>query len=277
MPPLFLVLTAAAESVAELPAEPIARLEVMSLNIWGLAWPLSKKRGPRMRSLDALKLDEYDVVGIQEVWRGAWRRIPWRERIQRPDTRADSGLGLTGRLPETASTPTLVPFAATAGFERLKGKGILISTVAVPEIGDVWVYVTHFQAGSGAGTVRAAQAEELMALMDARPGPAVVLGDFNLYRDHPIDAATETQLAASGLRDVAVLSGAPQATYIAENPYTWRGENGERFDRIYLRDGEGIQLILATSAVLMYDDPLSDHQPVTATIEVRRRDAERTE
>lgn len=269
MTPLLLALTAAAEPAAEPASEPIARLRVMSLNVWGLAWPISKRRGSRMRDLDTLNLDDYDVVGMQEVWRGAWRRIPWRQRIRLPDTRADSGLGLTGRLSQEAGEPILVPFEATVGFERLKGKGILISTVAVPEVGDVWVYVTHFQAGPGAGSVRSAQADELVALMAERPGPAVVLGDFNLYRDHPADLATEARLAAAGLQDAALLSGTPQATYIAENPYIWRGEEGERFDRIYLRDGEDIELSLSAAEVLMYDEPLSDHQPVTATIEVR--------
>ena len=264
MLPLLLLSSAQADDV--LPREPIAELDVLSINIWGLAWPISKHRGDRMRNLDALQLDEYDVVGMQEVWRGAWRRIPWRNRIRLPDTRADSGLGLTGRLSHTADTLTLVPFEATTGVERFKGKGILISEVTVPDYGPVWVYVTHFQAGPDAGEVRAAQAEELLVLMAQRPGPSVVIGDFNLYRDHQHDSLTEQRLAGAGLQDVALLSGKPEATYIAENPYIWKGEDGERFDRIYLRNGSDTHLELAHAEVLSYDQPLSDHQPLAARI-----------
>ena len=108
---LLLSFSAAAEN---LESAPVAELSVASINIWGLSWPIAKQRGQRMRALDSLALDSYDVVGMQEVWRGAYRRIPWRERIQRPTDRGDSGLALTGRLP-LLTAPILVPFAASAG------------------------------------------------------------------------------------------------------------------------------------------------------------------
>ena len=263
---LLLSFSAAAEN---LESDPVAELSVASINIWGLSWPIAKQRGQRMRALSTLELDSYDVVGMQEVWRGAYRRIPWRERIQRPAARGDSGLALTGQLP-LLTTPILIPFTASAGVERLKGKGILISQIAVPDIGPVWVYVTHFQAGSRAGDVRAAQAEELLALLADSPGPSIVIGDFNLYQQHERDAQTEQRLAGAGLQDVALALENPQATYIADNPYIWKNEDGERFDRIYLRSGEGIALEAVETAVLAYEEPLSDHQPLTARIRVRR-------
>ena len=263
---LLLSFSAAAEN---LESDPVAELSVASINIWGLSWPIAKQRGQRMRALSTLELDSYDVVGMQEVWRGAYRRIPWRERIQRPAARGDSGLALTGQLP-LLTTPILIPFTASAGVERLKGKGILISQIAVPDIGPVWVYVTHFQAGSRSGDVRAAQAEELLALLADNPGPSIVIGDFNLYQQHERDAQTEQRLAGAGLQDVALALENPQATYIADNPYIWKNEDGERFDRIYLRSGEGIALEAVETAVLAYEEPLSDHQPLTARIRVRR-------
>ena len=263
---LLLSFSAAAEN---LESDPVAELSVASINIWGLSWPIAKQRGQRMRALSTLELDSYDVVGMQEVWRGAYRRIPWRERIQRPAARGDSGLALTGQLP-LLTTPILIPFTASAGVERLKGKGILISQIAVPDIGPVWVYVTHFQAGSRVGDVRAAQAEELLALLADSPGPSIVIGDFNLYQQHERDAQTEQRLAGAGLQDVALALENPQATYIADNPYIWKNEDGERFDRIYLRSGEGIALEAVETAVLAYEEPLSDHQPLTARIRVRR-------
>ena len=273
---LLLLVAAATEPPSVLPSEPVAEIDVLSINIWGLPWPISKHRVSRMQHLDELNFDAYDVVGVQEVWRGAWRRIPDRQRIRRPETCADSGLGLTGRLADRAKTLTLVPFAATTGVERLKGKGILLSEVAVPDLGAIWVYVIHFQAGPDSGDVRAAQAEELLMLLEARPGPAVVIGDFNLYRDHALDAATEQRLAEAGLQDAALRVGAPSATYIADNPYIWKGEGGERFDRIYLRDGPDVALEVSSVAVLSYappafTEPLSDHQPITARIRLHHR------
>lgn len=264
MLPLLLSLTAHADP----PAATEIEIEVLSLNIWGLAWPISKRRGPRMQQLHTLDLTDYDVVGLQEVWRGAWRRIPWREDILRPQARGDSGLALTGRL--VTEPPSLVRFQTSTGVERLKGKGILIGQVTVPDIGPLWVFVTHLQAGPRSGEERAAQADQLIDLLDEHPGPAVVIGDFNLYRDHPLDADTEQRLADAGLKDAALHAGDPEATYIAENPYIWKGEDGERFDRIYLRSGPQTRLKTVQADVLDYDEPLSDHQPVLVRIQVTR-------
>lgn len=250
-------------------AAPVAELSVASLNIWGLAWPLAKRRGQRMRTLETLNLDSYDLVGMQEVWRGAYRRIPWRERIRRPQARGDSGLAVTGRLP-LLTEPTLVPFAASAGVERVKRKGVIVSQLAVPEVGPVWVYVTHLQAGQRSGSVRAEQARELLALVEENQGPSIIIGDFNLYQDHALDAQTEQRLADAGLEDAALSIGAPQATYVADNPYIWRGEDGERFDRIYLRSSGSITLEVIEAAVLSYEEPLSDHQPLTVRVRVLR-------
>lgn len=266
MLPLILSFSAAAEN---LEMAPVAEISVVSINIWGLAWPIAKKRGQRMRALGSLDLESYDVVGMQEVWRGAHRRIPWRARIERPQTRGDSGLALTGRLPVLIE-PRLVPFVASAGVERLKKKGILVSQIAVPDVGPVWIVVTHFQAGPRAGSVRAAQAAELLAVMEDNPGPSIIIGDFNLYRQHDVDAQTEQRLADAGLVDIALELGDPEATYVAENPYTWKGEEGERFDRIYLRSSDEVALEAVASAVLSYEEPLSDHQPLTARIRVLR-------
>ena len=262
---LLLSFSAAAENLETVPAE----ISVVSINIWGLAWPIARQRGQRMRALDTLDLTAYDVVGMQEVWRGAYRRIPWRDRIHRPQSRGDSGLALAGRLP-LLTEPTLIPFVASAGVERLKGKGILVSQVAVPDVGPVWIYVTHFQAGHRAGAVRAEQATELLALVEENQGPSIIIGDFNLYQRSEHDAQTEQRLAAAGMQDIALELGAPQATYVAENPYIWEGEDGERFDRIYLRSSDEIALEAVETAVLSYEVPLSDHQPLTARIRVIR-------
>ena len=170
--------------------------------------------------------------------------------------------------------PTLVPFAATAGVERFKDKGILLTTIDIPDGPPVWVYVTHFQAGPDAGAVRSEQAAQLLSLMDERPGPAIVIGDFNLYSNHAIDSGTEAAFAAAGLQDGALKDGTPQPTYITENPYIWKGEDGERFDRIYVRDGDGVRLVVDDVSVLSYDTPLSDHQPVVASIAVLPDDAQ---
>ncbi len=257
-----------APALAASPAAAGARdpeLDILCVNLWGLAWPLSRDRGERLAAApEALDFEGYDLVGLQEVWRGAARYLP-EGSVRRPTVQLDSGLAVAGRMAGGARL-ALHTFEHSAGVERLVRKGVLVAQLDVPEAGAVWVLVTHLQAGPGYGAIRLAQAEELLELLDAAPGPALVIGDFNLHRDDPADLEVEALLADAGLRDAALLAGEGAPTYTDANPYAWAPASGERFDRIYLRDGGGTALELVDFEVLDYDRPLSDHQPVRATL-----------
>lgn len=263
-----------APAYASAPAAPAARdevvaplrgqareLDILCANLWGLAWPLSRDRGERLSAApEALGFDRYDLVGLQEIWRGAIKHLP-DDSVRTPEVQVDSGLALAGRLADDAEI-ALHTFEHSAGVERFKRKGVLVAQLDVPDFGPVWTFVTHLQAGPPYGETRLRQAEELLELVEAAPGPALIVGDFNLHHGDPMDGEVEALLERAGLRDAALVAGDTAPTYTQENPYIWAPAGGERFDRVYLKDGGGAALELVEFEVLEYDQPLSDHQPV---------------
>ena len=267
---LGLGVAAMAGGGAESPTQPeIAELNVLCTNVWGLVWPLSQDRRERLpRVYEEQDFATYDLVAVQELWRGARRRVdgPWFG----PDQAGDSGLALAGRLAPGARM-SLEPFDERVGVERLKRKGILVARVALDGFDQpLWVYVTHFQAGGPYGRIRLSQARQLARLLGAHDGPALVLGDFNLHAGNPIDDQAEAQLFSAGLTDVAMTLDQVEPTYVASNPYAWTSAHGQRFDRVYLRDGGGVDLTALEIEVLHDDDPVSDHQPLRVRLRVGR-------
>jgi len=262
----FLMAPAAMASPAD--AAGIKEIDILCANLWGLAWPLSKDRSERLKAApEALNFADYDFVGLQEVWRGAYKHLEGDVRL--PDVQVDSGLAVTGKL-ATDAPIALHTFEASVGVERFKRKGVLVMQLDVPDFGPVWAFVTHLQAGQSYGEIREAQARELLELVAAAPGPALILGDFNLHEGDPADDVVAALFAEAGLRDAALVAGSDEPTYRADNPYIWAPAGGERFDRVYLKDGDSAALTLLEVEVLDYEQALSDHQPVRVKVQMNQ-------
>lgn len=218
-------------------------VDLVTVNVWGLPWPLSRHRHRRFERIRRhFAKQRYDVAGLQEAW---W---PHRDRLGLPGLRfpqggRDSGLGLAGSA-EVADL-RLVSFRSVAGTDRLKRKGVLLGRT-----GELTVAVTHLQASPWHAPVRARQVAQLLEVLQDVRGPLALLGDFNFYGG---DAANAERLLEAGFVDVGGGS-----TYLRRNPYTW--SHGHRFDRIYLRGGpEAVE-------VRVLPRIFSDHQPLHATI-----------
>lgn len=256
---------------AEEPVEPV-QVSVMSWNVWGLRWPLSLDRSDRMEGVPG-ELEQADVVGLQEAWIGARRQIdaPLHLPQEQP---GDSGLAYAGRLCGATTLALFHPFTSRTGIERFKRKGILEAEVLIEGI-PVRVYNTHLQHGPASDLVRSEQIGQLLELLAAHQEPAIVMGDFNFYRDSPVDSETIERMGAAGLRDVAEELGQQQATFRFDNRYAQRSgleEGRERFDRVYLRDGAEVAVEPMGVDVVRYrKQPLSDHQPVLAHIQLVSR------
>jgi len=132
-------------------------------------------------------------------------------------------------------------------------------------VGALTVGVTHLQAGRGHDATRGRQVAEMVERLADVQGPVVLMGDFNLYADSEHDRASEAALERAGFVDTAT-EAAP--TYVARNPYTSSRSAGQRFDRILVRGGAGIELDPVRGEIL--PRVLSDHQPVLATLRIRR-------
>ena len=243
-------------------------LDVLTLNVWGLPWPLSRQRGARFqRILDHLDQGLHHLVGLQELWGGTHRMLD-RLGLARAQSSQDSGLALGGDLaPE--DRPGTRHFRRGGGPDRLKAKGVLDASVQVPGLGALRVLVTHLQAGARHGGVRAHQVDELLDMAEAHRGPTLLLGDFNLHAEHAEDERSHQRLRAAGFVDAAEATGTEAPTFESHNPFV-RGHRRERFDRVYLRGGHGVQLCATHTAVVDEGPAFSDHHPLRAHIALSR-------
>lgn len=235
-----------------------ATLDVATLNTWGLPFPVAKHRARRMPEIAEYLDDEsFDVVGLQEVWKGARRWWDRDDVLLASRDRGDTGLALA--TPHPVDAQQVVHFSAARGPDKLKHKGVLRSRVHLPGRRDLWTLVTHLQAGNGdrAATVRADQVSELLRVLGDVDGPVLVLGDFNLS-DSAIDRDTEARLLAAGLVDAGESADEP----------TYRGGN-HRLDRVFVRSGGDVDLVPVGATVVQYGDDLpelSDHLPVSVRL-----------
>lgn len=246
-------------------------IDVLTLNVWGLPWPVAKARRTRFgRILEHLAGTEHHLVGLQELW-GRTHRLLRELGPLRPLAGGDSGLALAGDLRPEAP-PLSLSFSRGGGPDRLKAKGLIQALVELPLGAELQVVVTHLQAGRRHAAVRAHQVDELLERLAAHPVATVLMGDFNLYSGVAEDEASAARLEAAGFLDAALALGCPAPTYTSANPFVG-GRLGrrvaERFDRVLLRSGPRVALAPVEARVLDAGPVLSDHHPLFARLEAR--------
>jgi endonuclease/exonuclease/phosphatase family metal-dependent hydrolase len=245
------------------------RLDVLTMNLWGLPWPLARDRRARKRRfLDHLLGTSYDIVGIQELW-WPWRAAFQLESLLLPESQRDSGLARAGRL-RASHRPSVHHFRVGNGIDRLKRKGVMTARVA-PQSGgeEISVHVTHLQAGPRKGEVRARQVDELLELVTRDCGPAIVMGDFNFHAGDAVDERAIARLASAGLEDAVPDGNETRPTYESTNPYVRRQRCAERFDRVFLKSGRGTRLVAKAARVLNdLAHPFSDHHPLHVCVQI---------
>jgi endonuclease/exonuclease/phosphatase family metal-dependent hydrolase len=241
-------------------------LDVLTLNVWGLPWPLSRRRRQRFQAItDRIAPRHDDVVGLQEVWGDSHRLLP-RLRPHRPHGEGDSGLALAGRH-APVELPRLSPFRRARSTDALASKGLLHATMDVPGVGPLCVLVTHLQAGRHAD-VRAHQVDEILDAAGHLDGPAVLMGDFNFDDRLRDDHASDARIASAGFVDAAAAVGCHEPTWHPGDAWLPRRGRGQRFDRIYVRSGREVALRPASAEVL--DVGVSDHRPLHARLVAER-------
>ena len=263
-------------------------LKVLSWNLHGLAWPLSKDLAGRIDRVSA-KVRELspDVVLLQEVWLGSqverlttaleseWKPVWIKRRSRGPSggllafIRASAGW-------KTVAAPEFYRFAASAPVwkiwegDGLGGKGVLS---VVLECGEkrICAINTHLQSqysGANYAEVREAQLVELSKVVSNFHAsvPAIVAGDFNTDVREPlysIVAALGTDLTAEAREQSNVGTTA--------NP---RDGRPEWIDYIVAANSQSwtvsatLELIANQSA----DVPYSDHSGLFCTIRLTPRE-----
>lgn len=264
-----------------------ATLDLMTLNTWGFAWPLARDRKRRFaRIASHLSEDRYDIVLLQELWRGARSTLGesgmvWVAEESQTDKGVrptESGLGFKVRRGLERSARTVRglvrAFKHHRSWDRVKTKGLVGVEVHTGAAGPVTFVNTHLQAGEAHAKVRRSQLDEILEAVDAVETPVVLCGDFNLFDTSAEDRAGHSALERHGFRDASLLVDRPDATYLRGNPYVG-GDSDHRFDRIYLRDGRGRSARVHLGAesvrvIVDHHEPFSDHEAVAARLRVTR-------
>ncbi len=258
---------------AALPATAVAgdasdAIEIVSLNAWGLPSPLAPHRRERLPRIARWLQDvDPDVVAIQELWSGSTAYLPMP--VQRRSVSGDDGLAIAGRAALTDRAT--LHFDHARGWDMFKAKGAMRGRVHTRGGPDLWVVVTHMQAGYGRANarVREAQVDQLLRWTQDLDGPIVFVGDFNVDTAFPEDAGVFKRLRAAGLVDLADSFGATEATYPGD---------GHRYDHILARGGSGWKIVTDAVVVVEYDDDpqtaapsmFSDHRPLRARLHLER-------
>jgi endonuclease/exonuclease/phosphatase family metal-dependent hydrolase len=233
---------ATAQSVGPLPFD--GSLSVMTYNVKGAPWPITRGRGPDLRAIgDRLRQLRAEgrqphIVLLQEAFSGDARAIASRagyrfvaagpgpgDRSASPASGADaqflagrslwrgelsgtlfgSGLLLLSDYPITQVRRFAFPAFACAGFDCLANKGALLATVTMPGATPVDIVATHLNSRHSA---RVADARSLYAYRRQ----VTLLSDFirtNRDPGHPLIVAGDFNVGAAPARDQALAALVP--------------------------------------------------------------------
>ncbi len=180
------------------------------------------------------------AAGYPHSFRGHHGRGLWPFRL-------DYGTALLSRLPLFGS--------ASATFEQSwrDNKGFVVSTVRVPAFGGAEVDVASVHLDFLRAEVRARQIETLIAALEARGRPVILLGDLNC--DWSETTCVPRLASALRLRAHSPDGGTP--TYSSEDP-------DRRIDWILVSEA------MTFRSYRTLDDRVSDHRAVVAEVELSR-------
>ena len=261
------------------------QLRLLSLNVWGLAWPVSRIPEERMRRIAGeLPGLELDAVAFQEAWSApvraalleGGRQAGLSHSWYRDQPSANGGILILSRWPIREAHFT--PFDLGGLPQRVQhadfygGKGFAQCVLETPH-GPLELFATHLHAGYGrVGDAdeyfghRAAQAIELALAVATSTRPLAVLGDLNAGPDRD---EMRILVGATGLTDTAAVAGNPAPTYRSSSP----GDT-KRIDYILTRSGtcRGVHVLTSRRALdgsfhfEGREEPFSDHMGVLTDI-----------
>ncbi len=273
---------------------PLMTFRALTLNVWGLPWPVGRDVAARMAAIGAHLPDiDADLIACQEVWTSearellvaAGRRAGYEYGWHNESARSGSGLLVLAKLP--LRDIRFTPYTLNGLPQRVQhsdyfgGKGFVRFTLETAA-GPLTVLNTHLHARYVGKPEedeylghRIAQVVEIAAATVREPGPVLLLGDFNMRAAEP---EYEIFTGLTGAVDVAASLGDPRPTVLAENAYrSARGDvSPHRLDYAFVREGEtrslrpvGADVVFAEDIVLSGGEAAySDHAGLLSEIEI---------
>lgn len=272
-------------------------LRILSLNTWGLAFPLARDRRRRIgsigKALDHLGLD---LVGLQEVWLKADAEILTQAAQAAGLPYAhyfEGGITGTGLLTLSRYPITLVDFRLfrlrprpdiPTQADYYAAKGIGLTRIQSPW-GELDFYNLHAVAQYEVDLLdrfaahRASNMYESALFINAHSAQhaAIVTGDFNI---NPMQLGYRLITSLTGLQDTytALHPGHAGHTVTHQNMYSVGyvgGIDGERVDYVCIRDGADLSLAAQQCDIVLTIQPdhpkrpYSDHFGLYACLEVQ--------
>jgi endonuclease/exonuclease/phosphatase family metal-dependent hydrolase len=233
-------------------------LRILTLNVWGLPWPVGWKVPERVAAIgDAFPGLAPDVAAFQEAWTAdacialaeAGRRAGLVHAFPEPRGPGRGGLLLLSRYP--LRDARFVPYALNGFPERIDhadywgGKGFIACEIATAD-GAIAVAATHLHARYAARELdpylghRMAQVVQLSAALRSRSLPLLAVGDFNFEERFEENAVL---LGLTGLADVAVaLDRREESVRWAGSVARPPGRGAARIDYAFFRSGSETSL-----------------------------------
>lgn len=265
---------------------------MLTLNLWGLPWPVGRDVAERVAAIGAALPDlALDVVAFQEAWTAgartalaeAGRRAGLAHAFPEPSGPGRGGLLLLSR--RALGGARFTAYALNGFPERIDqadywgNKGFAICEVATPG-GNVAVATTHLHARYAPRALdpyvghRTAQVVQLARALRAIRLPLVALGDFNF------EEAFEEYAVFAGLAGV---DDAARSLDRRQDTVRWAGSgrlppgtNPRRIDYVFTRGGD--EAVLRPAAIeRVLDAPVeiggrrqtpSDHAGLLADLEL---------
>ncbi|MGE0712829.1 MAG: endonuclease/exonuclease/phosphatase family protein [Planctomycetota bacterium] len=257
------------------------RLRVVSFNVWGLPWGISRQRAERIAALGpALAALKPDVVALQEVWVRAdgealTQALAAAGLVHATHEHAGllgSGLLVASRYPIEARR--FEPYELIGKLHKpyhgdaWARKGILSLTLRTP-LGALRLVDTHVHASYGGSEYRDVQAAQLLQLAGAA-------GDFGA--NPPPERADAARPPLLLLGDLNVRADSLAFRLLCARADLVPASRELGIDWVLLRDGGGARWKVRKIQETLTDPvdlpsgarPLSDHPAVVADLELQR-------
>jgi len=247
-------------------------LKVVTYNIWGLpSWMTGARTGRYPKIARELERLDADFILLQEAWTAEARTALPQDghwAIAYPAAQhsffQQSGLVTLSRFPILGGQ--FYPFTRAAFPDSFVNKGVLKTTVQLPDGEVLNVWNVHLQDG-GAVRTRATQVHELLAHVESAQDGQIadlVAGDFNCTPDSPLYG----ELAGSLGVNLQQFAGAKP--FVTWDRLSARPDAGQTLDYIFLRPRTRLQIHQADTQVTFtassLKQRLSDHLGLETTV-----------
>jgi endonuclease/exonuclease/phosphatase family metal-dependent hydrolase len=278
-------------------------MDFVTLNTWLRTRPIGTQIFERSDRI-ANSLKDYDVVGLQETFSGGAKHIPdklkkegtfpYSFRQSTPRILTNSGLTMVSKYPIIEKD--FQQFTYSTGSDSLAKKGVMFNRLEVPNIGQVDVYNTHYNAGGTQKTgffnkiiekfipgwtmatpdVRVTENTDLANFIKKheKGNPTFITGDFNM---------NETKIEYQDLKnkinmiDSFRLINPDDPGYTADGPNNpHKPDDGQsRIDYIFYKPGKNVNVEVLQSR-LTHNHAIdgmfvSDHFGVNSTFKLTKK------